>query len=50
MMSGPRPQQLDQPVVLRITSDTANVAKVRTAVVQAAQEIGFAEPDVSAIA
>lgn len=50
MMSGPRPQQLDQPVVLQITSDTANVAKVRTAVVQAAQEIGFAEPDVSAIA
>ena len=50
MMSGPRPQQLDQPVVLQITSDTANVAKVRTAVLQAAQQIGFPESDVASIA
>jgi len=49
-MSGPHPEQLDQPVVLQITSETANVAKVRTAVVQAAQRMGFAEPEVSAIA
>ena len=45
-----RPQPLDQPVVLETTSDTANVAKVRTAVVDAAKRMGFPEPDVASIA
>jgi len=49
-MSGQRPRQLDPPVVLQITSDTANVATVRTAVVKAARRMGFAEPDVAAMA
>jgi len=49
-MGSSRPQQLDQPVVVQITSDTANVAKVRTAVVKAARRIGFPEPDVAAVA
>jgi anti-sigma regulatory factor (Ser/Thr protein kinase) len=35
---------------IQITSDTCNVVKVRLAVIEAAQRIGFTETEVSAIA
>jgi len=49
-MSGQYSGQLDQPMVVQITSETAHIVKVRKAVVEAAQQMGFAESDVSAIA
>ena len=38
-----------QPVTIRFTSDTCEVAKVRAAVEEAAREAGFSEMDVSSI-
>lgn len=40
----------DQPLVLEITSDTGHLAGVRTAVLGAAQALGFTEPRLSGIA
>ncbi|HSW44468.1 MAG TPA: ATP-binding protein [Phycisphaerae bacterium] len=38
------------PVVLRVTSETCNLVTVRSAVLAVTRQIGFDEPDVSAIA
>ena len=48
-MSGQIPNPFDRAVHLSITSDTANVSRVRAAVTDAARFVGFDDPDVSAI-
>ena len=42
--------QFGPPTRLSVTSDTANIARVRAAVQDAARRIGFGEQDVSAVA
>lgn len=42
--------ELDFPRVIRVTSETANITIVRSAVLAAAKQIGFDESDTSAIA
>jgi len=49
-MSAAETQPTDEPLVLEITSDTSQLAGVRTAVLGASQALGFVEPQVSAIA
>jgi anti-sigma regulatory factor (Ser/Thr protein kinase) len=45
-MTGP---QQDEPTIIRITSETENLAQVRAAVQSAAQKCGFAPPDTESI-
>jgi len=48
-MSAASPEQ-GFPQAVRITSETANIAMVRSMVLAAAEQVGFDKPDVSAIA
>ncbi len=41
--------QFDHPRRLSVTSETANIARVRAAVEEAARRIGFREPDATAV-
>ena len=49
-MSRVSSHQFDLPTQLSVTSETANIARVRDAVQDAARRIGFGEQDVSAVA
>jgi len=44
------PSRSGQPTRLRVTSETGNIARVRAAVERAALDMGFAEPDATAVA